>query len=245
MFFIAKKGYIFAIQNNSFMKKVIVLSGDIVAYTSLSNIEKTTLEKSVKALIKDLQEKHGVYGRLIKGDYIEIAIDKPENALEIVLLIKCLIKSIDLDQASVRNKFFRNYGIRIAMGYGDLSRFNKKKGIIDGEAIYLSGRKISDERTTHDKERIVIKNTLFFVSNDDLLNQNINAQLGLIEVLINNATAKQCKILYQRLMGFSELEISESIGIKQPTVNKQLSSVGWNAIERALKYFKILFKNNL
>lgn len=242
MFFLKLKESIYL--HLYYMKKAIVLSGDIIAYTSLNSVEKSFLEKSLKQLIKHLLDKHGIYGRLIKGDYIEVVIENPENALEIVLLIKCMIKGLDLSQkTTVRNKFFKNYGIRIAMGYGNLSRLNRKKGIIDGEAIYFSGRKINEERTTHDKERIVIKNTLFFVSDNDLLNQNMNAQLGLIEVLINNATAKQCKIIYYRLLGFSEQEVSESLGIKQPTVNKQLTSVGWNAIERSIKYFKTVFKN--
>lgn len=126
------------------------------------------------------------------------------------------------------------------MGYGELTRYDKENGIIDGEAIYYSGRKINEERTTYNKERIVIKNTLFFISNDELLNQNINSQLGLIDVIINNATTKQCKILYLRLLGLTEHEIAMEFDVKQPTVNKQLTSIGWNAVDRTIKYFKTI-----
>ena len=47
----------------------------------------------------------------------------------------------------------------------------KVSEVIDGEAIYYSGRKISEERPTYNKERIVIKNTLFFNSGDEKLKE--------------------------------------------------------------------------
>ncbi|WP_034101767.1 fumarate hydratase, partial [Flavobacterium psychrophilum] len=66
--------------------------------------------------------------------------------------------------------------------------------------------------------------------------------VALLDVLISNATAKQCKILYLRLLGLSEQEIATQIGVKQPTVNKQLTSIGWNAIEKSVVYFSSLLK---
>lgn len=225
------------------MKKYIVLSGDIIAYTSLSDDEKITLEKQLHNLISTLKNKFSIFGRLIKGDYIEIVVENPEDALAIVLLIKNYIKSISfvkLDQSN-RKKSFKNYGIRIAMGYGELNRYDPKNGIIDGEAIYLSGRKISEE-STHSKKRIVIKNTLFFLSKDQKLSEAITPILGLIDVLLNKATSKQSEILYYKLLGLSEDQIAEKLKVKQSNVNQHSTSVGWNAIEKAVNYFNSLIK---
>ena len=173
-----------------------------------------------------------------------MVVEYPEQALTIALIIKSYIKAIVLTTEidSSRSKYFKNHGIRLAMGYGKLNRYDKVSEVIDGEAIYFSGRKISEERTTYNKERIVIKNTLFFNSDDEKLNENINCILGLLDVLVSNATAKQCKILYLRLLKNSEKEIANQLNIKQPTVNKQLSSIGWNAIEKSVSYFNSLFK---
>lgn len=225
------------------MKKHIVLSGDIIAYTSLSDEEKITLEKQIRTLITTLKNKFSIFGRLIKGDYIEIVVENPEDALTIVLLIKNYIKSISLTNSNVNNrkKSFSNYGIRIAMGYGELSRYDPKSGIIDGEAIYLSGRKINEE-STHNKKRIVIKNTLFFLSNNQKLNETINTILSLVDVLLSKATAKQSEILYYKLLGFTEDQIAKKLNVKQSNVNQHSTSVGWNAIEKAVNYFNLSIK---
>lgn len=226
------------------MYNKIVLSGDIIASTSLSDEAKSILGLELKELILLIEKHYSVYGRIIKGDYLEMVVDHPDEALEIAIIIKCFIKAIFINKTieTSRSKYFKNYGIRLALGYGELRRYDKVSEVIDGEAIYYSGRKISEERTTYNKERIVIKNTLFFNSNDEKLNDNINCILGLLDILLNNATAKQCEILYLRLLGNSEKEIAAKLNVKQPTVNKQLSSVGWNAIERSVSYFKSTFK---
>ncbi|MFN8325245.1 fumarate hydratase [Flavobacterium sp.] len=223
----------------------IVLSADIVAFTSLDEELRNQLIEYLNILIKSLEKDFGTYGRIIKGDYIEIVVENPVNALTIMLQVKSYIKSFSLNIENSKNnrlKNFKNYGVRIAMGYGKLDKYDKENGIIDGEAIYYSGRKLNEETKTYNKERIVIKNTLFFISENDSLNQNINTILGLIDILINNATAKQCQILYFRLLGLTEQEIAKELDTKQPTVNKQLTSIGWNAIEKSIKYFEQIMK---
>jgi len=52
------------------MNKYIVLSADIVAYTSLNDEEKMELEKKLRRLIMELNNQFSIYGRLIKGDYV-------------------------------------------------------------------------------------------------------------------------------------------------------------------------------
>jgi hypothetical protein len=48
-----------------------VISGDIIAYTSLNESGKTKIESNLDILIKELKKKFNVYGRVLKGDYIE------------------------------------------------------------------------------------------------------------------------------------------------------------------------------
>lgn len=229
------------------MDKKIVLSADIIASTSLSNDEKKILEAGLQELLLLIENKFLVFGRIIKGDYLEMVIENPEDGLTIMLAIKSFIKTIVINDDNERNyrfKSFKNHGIRIAMGFGELSRYDKINGVIDGAAIYFSGRKISEERTTYNRERIVIKNTLFFISDNESLNENLNVQLSLIDVLIGNSTAKQCKVLFYKLMGLSEVGIAKKLDVKQPSINKHSTSIGWNAIEKSIHYFKIVIKNH-
>jgi hypothetical protein len=226
------------------MKNVIVISGDIIGSTSLHIKAKIALEQGLKKIISSFNENISIYGRIIKGDYIEIVVENPADALLIVLIIKTFIKSIVVkDIINSRQKNFKHYGVRLAMGFGSLERFNKKTGIIDGNAIYYSGRRISEESATHNKQRIVIKNTLFFTSDNEKLNETFSTIINFIDHIINNATTKQCEILHYRLTGMTEIEIAKKLNVKQPTINKQLSSVGWNSIDQSLKFFSKTLNN--
>ena len=140
-----------------------------------------------------------------------------------------------------KNKYFEEYGIRLAIGYGELSRYNPEKGIIDGEAIYLSGRRINEE-STHNKERVIIKNTLLFIAEDEALNQRFEALFALIDFMLIKATRRQCEVAYHKLLGTSEEEISNILGTSQSSVNQHSTGIGWNAIEKAILYYEQTLK---
>lgn len=221
--------------------KYSVISGDIVSSTSLNNKHRKLVEEKLKFLLKELNSKFEVFGRLIKGDYIECVVPNPEQGLRVALAIKSFVKSIPIElkgygEDKNRAKQFKIHGIRLAIGYGELNRYNPKEGIIDGEAIYFSGREISGS-STYNKERIVIKNTLFFASNNEEYNKNFQPLLALLDVLLSKATSRQCEVVYLKLMDFQEDEIATKLGIGQSSVNQHSTSVGWNAIEEAVEYF--------
>lgn len=221
-----------------------VISGDIVSSTSLHNADRNIVEENLKTLILNLKKQFNVYGRIIKGDYLECVVPNAAEGLQVALAIKSFVKVIPIETKTYtkddnRIKQFKTHGIRIAIGYGELSRYNPEEGIIDGEAIYFSGREISGE-TTYNKERIVIKNTLFFASKDESLNQNFLPLLALLDVLLSKATSRQCEVLYLKLMNNQEDEIAKQLGIGQSAVNQHSTSVGWNAIEEAVNYFKMI-----
>jgi hypothetical protein len=225
----------------------IVISGDIIASTSLTVKEREYIEKSLKDFFKDLKKHFNVYSRLIKGDFLECVVPESTDALRVTLAVKCFIKSLKFDSLpdpgnNKRLWLHRTYGIRLAIGYGELSRFDPRKGIIDGEAIYLAGRKIN-EKNTHKGERVVIKNTLFFVSENDSLNTEFEVLLGLLDVILNKATSRQSEVLYFKLMKYNEEEISGKMKISQQTVNQHSRSAGWNAIEKSVEHFSNIIKH--
>ncbi len=224
-----------------------VISGDIVSSTSLNNEDRKFVEENLQNLLSELKQEFNVYGRIIKGDYLECVVPNPSEGLQVALAIKSFVKAIDVDTKKYKKednrvKQFKIHGVRLAIGYGELSRYKPEEGIIDGEAIYFSGREISGE-TTYNKERIVIKNTLFFASKNENLNRNFLPLLALLDVLMGKATSRQCEVLYLKLMNNSEEEIAKRLGIGQSAVNQHSTSVGWNAIEEAVNYFKFVISN--
>ena len=230
--------------NKSLLMKYSVISGDIVSSTSLNNEDRKLVEEKLETLLQDLKREFNVYGRVIKGDYLECVVPSAEEGLQVALAIKSFVKSIPIETKSYKSddnriKQFKIHGIRLAIGYGELSRYKPEEGVIDGEAIYLSGREISGE-TTYNKERIVIKNTMFFASKNEDFNKNFQPLLALLDVLLSKATSRQCEVLYLKLLNNQEDEIAKRLGIGQSAVNQHSTSVGWNAIDEAVNYFKMV-----
>jgi hypothetical protein len=228
------------------------ISGDIIAFTSLSDSGKRLIEESLKKLLKELNAKFNVYGRIIKGDYLECYVPETFQVLRVALAIKSFIKSVEIDEIedgiadNKRAKLFKIHGIRLAIGIGNLNRLDLENGIIDGEAIYFSGRIINDIKTSN-KQKITIKNTLFLKSSNPEFDLQMEALLSLIDVIISKGTSKQCQVLYLKIMGFEEKQIVEKLGLKQSTINQHSTSIGWQAIEKSINYFEstLLKKNNL
>jgi hypothetical protein len=212
------------------------ISADIVSSTSLNVKQRLELEKSLNHLLCELKLTFGsdvFFGRLIKGDYIECVIEKPELALRIALLIKSYVKSLDIktDKKSGQDlKDFKEYGIRIAVGIGALSIWNKKKGIIDGEAIYLSGRAVNEMTAT--------KSTLVFKSTNEDWNNTFTPVFNLLDVMFTKYKNAQSKIVFYKLLKKSEKEITEILHKSQPTINQHTAATGWYAVESIVDYFE-------
>ncbi|WP_132434170.1 fumarate hydratase [Natronoflexus pectinivorans] len=220
------------------------ISGDIIASTSLTDKGRETLAKGFRRLIRVLKKEHGVYARVIKGDYIECYLENPEEALRIVLIIKTFIKSLSINTRSgvIGVRHFKIHGIRLAMGLGSITRFDARRGIIDGEAIYMSGRLINLNTKVY-KERKIIKSTLFIDSSQKQITEESEPLLALLDVIIARCTARQCEVLYHRLSGKSEAEVAKILKVSQPTINQHSTAAGWNAIEKTVNRFSTIIKN--
>jgi len=206
------------------------------------------LSEQLQDLLTQLSSKFATHSRVVKGDYLECVCKEAGQSLRVALAIKSFVKSLEVRQAGNRKdnnriKLFKTHGIRLAIGYGELSIFEPEKNIIDGEAIYLSGRKVN-KPSAQSKERVVIKNTLFFVSHEEALNEHFDPMMGLLDVLLSKATARQSEVLYWKLLGLNEEEIATMWGVSQSVINQHSTSVGWNAIEKAVEYYNQTIKKH-
>ena len=207
------------------------LSADIVSSTSLSKEGTIELKQRIDCLFQLLGEKFpGFWGRQIKGDYIECLIPKVSDSLRIALIIKSSIKSITLPEIK-HNKNFQTYGIRIAIGIGEMRIIDEKEGILAGQANYLYGRTLKNPTPP-------TKGTLSIHIKDDVLPSSLNTIAILTDALMNNATKKQSEVLFYKLLSVKEEDIAEKLGISQPGVNSHSSSAKWYCIEEALNYFE-------
>ena len=138
-----------------------------------------------------------------------------------------------------KRELFRKYGVRLAIGVGEMRTADPKKDILDGEAIYYSGRLLEKQKHVGN-DRIVMKKSMFFGHKDGTFAEQMDVILEFLDVLFKNATPRQSEIVYYKLLGKKEKEIADLLGIRQHSVNQQSNAVGWNAIESALNYFEKL-----
>ena len=124
------------------------------------------------------------WGRIITGDSIECVIHEPKYALRIALLIKSFLKSLEID-GNDEKRFFQLYALRTAIGIGTMRLIDREHDIMDGEAIYLSGRKLEEMGSP-------IKGTLQIAS---ALNEKEALQaIGILaDAIVNNATQRDRK----------------------------------------------------
>lgn len=223
------------------------ISGDIISYTALSSADKRKLEEKTINLLGDIKKDYSYadfYGRLVQGDYIECAMKEPKYALRIALLLKTFIKSMKLPKDKAKDKrinLFKEHGLRLAVAVAPLDTLNAKAGIIDGEAIQLSGRTIKNQYTSK-KQKAVIKNTMFFISSNKKIEEQFTPVFSLLDMLLSKCSAKQCEVIFYKLLDLNEKEIAEKLGKYQSTINQHSTAAGWHAIEKSVLYFE---KQNL
>lgn len=209
------------------------ISADIVSSTKLSSNDVVRIQKCLDTFLCDMcQVSNGSWGRVVKGDALECVLSNPKDALKVALMLKCFIKTF---VPTTSNSDFSRFGVRVAIGIGDLRTNDAKNGIIDGDAIYKSGRMI-------DKKGVLAHGTMNVVydgANAELL----TAIAQLCDVVINKSTAKQCFVLYQKMRGEGEDELAKRIGKSRSTINAHSSKAGWPAISNAIKMFENLLTN--
>lgn len=219
------------------------ISADIISYTSLTEEGKRRLELGIRNLLSELSTRYSeqnFYGRLVKGDYIECAMNDPRYSLRIALLLKTYVKSFDLkvvNDGNSRLKYFIEHGLRLAVAVAPLTKLDADKDLIDGEAIYLSGRAIKDLSTSN-KKKIVIKNTMFFCSPNNELEDRFDTVFSLLDTIISKCSAKQCEVVYYKLLSFSEKKIAEQLNKYQSTISQHSTAAGWLSIEKAINFYE-------
>jgi len=224
-------------------KNKACISADIVASTSLGYNDMEELTAKLKTAIDTLaatlnkRSKINFYGRIVKGDSIECFFERPKDALRAALLLKTCVKAYLPAIVSKQRRLFSAYGLRLSIGVGKINPVTSAEGVWNGEAITRSGRKIEEQKTSG-KSKVIVKRTLFFESGDARRNLLFDSLLLLIDFVLNKATAKQCNILYHKLMRKSEAEISKSLNMSQSAVNQHSTSAGWAAIDKALTFYE-------
>ena len=211
------------------MSKVYgIVSCDVIGSTSLDRDALIQLRNDIYSkLFRDIDALcPGFWGRVVRGDTIECCLDIPWKVFRAALLIKCWF--LEWGEHHHVSLGMKKWGVRYSIGIGPMRLIDRKEDIMDGEAIYLAGRNLDyiSERGSDA--------AFSMYSNEEDVNSLIHNNIQLIDWIIAHATERQLPILYNRLMGLTEIEIARNLSISQGAVNQRARNAGWPCIKQTL-----------
>lgn len=208
------------------------ISADVVDSTSLSRDDMFHLGDEIRNCFSDIRCYYyaDFWGRLVKGDTIECCLENPGMALRFALLIKCRVKA--WAGGLLCSDALRNYGVRFSIGVGGMRILDRSADIMDGEAIYIAGRNLSRISATYQCSSFGMN------MRDQNMTFLINMCISLLDDLINSLSAKQSAVIYYRMLGMTEVEISNILLISQSSVNSRSRSGGWKLINETLNVYE-------
>lgn len=209
------------------MKNCAIISADIISSTALSVDNLKEMQKCIRDYIDQIEALNGddirYWGRIVKGDSIEIYVRDPKDVLRVALQLKTLVMQHNTN------------GLRVAIGIGEMREVNRELDMMDGDAIYRAGRLLS-QMSSHSKGGK--KGNFAADCSDSLLSQQLDAILKLFDVILRKTTYRQCKIMFYKLMNVKDIDIAKNLEMSTSAVSQHKTSMGWDAIENMLNYFE-------
>lgn len=209
---------------------IATISADIVNSTSLETRDLIELRKRLQYLFERIEAEMlpGFWGRIVRGDTIECYVPECGKALRIAIILKLYVR---LFADSVESSYMtRQYGIRFSIGIGSLRYVNEKEDIIDGQAIYISGRNLDVIGAERDVYSVI------GLESDSLgIHWLLESYVSLIDNLIRSYSIKQAQVVFYKLLGYKEKQIGEILNVYQSAVNSRSSLAKWNLLDVALK----------
>lgn len=200
---------------------VCVITGDII--NSKKNVPGTWLTPLKKELNRI--GKNPKYWQIYRGDSFQAVINKPEDALLIVMKIKAALKSI------------RGINVRIAIGIGGRNYNAAKVTESNGSAFVHSGEKF--ESLTQEKQNLAIK------SDWPQFDNEMNLYFKLALIAMDNWTVNAAEIVKVAMENpdKSQQQLGGMIGIKQSAISTRLRRAYFEEIMEVNEMYKTKLKS--
>lgn len=217
---------------------IATISADIVRSTSLKTNDLINLRKGLRRLLDGFEKDYlGFWARIVRGDSIECVVPQYRCALRIAVLIKLYVK-MQADNFDCHT-FLQRYGIRFSIGIADINYENRYEDIINGPAIYMSGRNL-DEISRKD-----IYTAIEIDGAPVVINNMLDSYVALLNNLMDTYSAKQAEVVFYKILGYKEIEISQTLGISQAAVNMRSTGAQWGLVNTAIKDFEMIGFENI
>lgn len=225
------------------MKQYATISADVVASTSLHKDDFLRFTYDLREFLQSLEGRYDrLWCRLIFGDNIECLTDNPADAFEVAILLKLWIKAWTPRYPVKLRDRFNKYAVRIAIALGPMDRITRSMDYMCGPAIERSRDLLKE--IEHSKATSYMR----FDPGSALANAPQASGMGvivsLIDIVIRDATKRQCLILFHRIWEGSSQAAASKLGITVSGINNQLKKVGYDIIQQALDLYTTSWQSN-
>ena len=185
---------------------IAVIKGDIISSRLLKdqNLWLAPLKKFLSELGQSPED-----WEIVWGDFFQIIIKKPENALLNAFKIRALIKQIRIDSAKKRS----NIDVRMGIGIGEQSFVGEKVSESNGNAFIYA----SEIFNLLKKENLGIG----VKTGETAIDEEVNLCLKLAEIFMSKWTVSSAELVSIVLNRpeITQKEIEKILGIKQNSVS--------------------------
>jgi hypothetical protein len=212
---------------------IAVIKGDIIASRKLEN--QALWLKPLKNLLASWGENHKNW-ELHSGDFFQIEISNPEEALKKVFEIKTLIKKVEpID----KTKKSSTIDVRIAVGIGEKTYSGDSISENNGPAYIYSSEKFDVLK----KENVTIGIKTSWKNFDE----EMNLYLKLAGTFMDKWTVSSAELIQIVLNNpdITQEEIGKQLGIKQNSVSGRWNRANMNEILELEKMYRNKIKSLL
>jgi hypothetical protein len=217
-----------------------ILNADIIGSTGLSEGRRDFYFSELKKLFEEIKKKKNAWGitkafEIYRGDSFQGALDKPEMALKLALLLRVYLRMIS---GRYREKTKRGKkkspdvvtDMRIAIGIGALSKLGPRLLESDGEAFQRSGKLIDSMKKSGQN--------LALETPWGELNESFEVIFGLLDAIISRWSPLQSEVIYLSLLGLTQTQIAEKVNTSIPAISQRLKTANWYSVDKLLAHFE-------
>ena len=212
---------------------IAVLKGDIIASRKLKEQDKWLVP--LQSLLNQWGKTPKQW-EVVWGDFFQVEISNPEEALQKALMIKALIRNIEPVD---KKKKSSTIDVRMAIGIGEKTYSGKRISESNGPAFVYAGEQFSSLK----KE----KNTLAVKTPWQEFDQEINLYLKLAGTFMNRWSISSAELMgiILRDPGITQEEIGKMLGIKQSGVSGRWNRANADEILTIIQVFRNKIKKRL
>jgi hypothetical protein len=221
-----------------------VITGDLIHSSKMNPKMRQWLMRSLKTALEQWDQDFGIESELIRGDSFQCLVPNPGAALQIAILIRTYIRSLNptapydiylhenptVGQTGLLTKWL--FDARIAIGIGGIDYEGDTLAESDGEAFHLSGRAL--DRLKEGRQHLEIVSL-------DVHHEELATLAALVDAILAKTTALQCEVINLKLLEHTESAIGKMLGINQSAVNQRSVAGSWWAIRTAVKRFAKIY----